>query len=73
MTTGKTIALTRQTFVGKVMSLLFQTTESEPQITLSFHHKLQGKAPSLGPGAWQRQFYRRWSSPGPETPQPQSC
>ena len=23
MTTGKTIALTRQTFVGKVMSLLF--------------------------------------------------
>ena len=25
MTTGKTTALTRQTFVGKVMSLLFQT------------------------------------------------
>ena len=25
MTTGKTIALTRQTFVGKVMSLLFDT------------------------------------------------
>ena len=25
MTTGKTIALTRQTFVGKVMSLLFKT------------------------------------------------
>ena len=25
MTTGKTIALTRQTFVGKVMSLLFTT------------------------------------------------
>ena len=25
MTTGKTIALTRQTFVGKVMSLLFNT------------------------------------------------
>ena len=24
MTTGKTIALTRQTFVGKVMSLLFR-------------------------------------------------
>ena len=24
MTTGKTIALTRQTFVGKVMSLLFK-------------------------------------------------
>ena len=26
MTTGKTIALTRQTFVGKVMSLLFNMT-----------------------------------------------
>ena len=25
MTTGKTIAFTRQTFVGKVMSLLFNT------------------------------------------------
>ena len=25
MTTGKTIALTRQTFVGKIMSLLFNT------------------------------------------------
>ena len=25
MTTGKTIALTKQTFVGKVMSLLFKT------------------------------------------------
>ena len=25
MTAGKTIALTRQTFVGKVMSLLFNT------------------------------------------------
>ena len=25
MTTGKTIALTRRTFVGKVMSLLFNT------------------------------------------------
>ena len=26
MTTGKTIALTRQTFVGKVMSLLFNVS-----------------------------------------------
>ena len=26
MTTGKTTALTRQTFVGKVMSLLFSTS-----------------------------------------------
>ena len=28
MTTGKTIALTRQTFVGKIMSLLFNTLPS---------------------------------------------
>ena len=28
MTTGKTIALTRQTFVGKVMSLLFMFSKS---------------------------------------------
>ena len=28
MTTGKTIALTRQTFVGKVMSLLFNMLSS---------------------------------------------
>ena len=28
MTTGKTIALTRQTFVGKVMSLLFSMLSS---------------------------------------------
>ena len=27
MTTGKTIALTRQTYVGKVMSLLFEYTK----------------------------------------------
>ena len=31
MTTGKTIALTRQTFVGKVMSLLFNTLSSKEQ------------------------------------------
>ena len=30
MTTGKTIALTRQTFVGKVMSLLFNMLSREP-------------------------------------------
>ena len=31
MTTGKTIALTRWTFVGKVMSLLFNTLSSESE------------------------------------------
>ena len=54
MTTGKTIALTRQTFVGKVMSLLFNilsrlvgnwgqegkgTTEDE---MAGWHHQLDG-------------------------------
>jgi len=34
MTTGKTIALTRQTFVGKVMSLLFNTLS---QLIIAFH------------------------------------
>ena len=29
MTPGKTLALTRQTFVGKVMSLLFNMLESQ--------------------------------------------
>ena len=38
MTTGKTIALTRQTFVGKVISLLFNVvseSESENEVTQS--------------------------------------
>ena len=34
MATGKTIALTRQTFVGKVMSLLFNTLSS---LVITFH------------------------------------
>ena len=33
MTTGKTIALTRQTFVGKVMSLLLNTL---PRLVITF-------------------------------------
>ena len=33
MTTGKTIALTRQTFVGKVMSLLFNML---PKLVITF-------------------------------------
>ena len=34
MTTGKTIALTRQTFVGKVMSLLFDMLS---RLVIGFH------------------------------------
>ena len=36
MTTGKTIALTRWTFVGKVMSLLFQSFPSKEQVSFHF-------------------------------------
>ena len=44
MTTGKTIALTKQTFVGKVMSLLFnmlvilvgQSFSSKEQVSFNF-------------------------------------
>ena len=35
MTTGKTIALTRQTFVGKVLSLLFNML---PRFVIAFHN-----------------------------------
>ena len=36
MTTGKTIALTRWTFVGKVMSLLFNNFPSKEQASFNF-------------------------------------
>ena len=39
MTTGKTIALTRWTFVGKVMSLLFLETLSRLVITFLSRYK----------------------------------
>ena len=38
MTTGKTIALTRQTFVGKVMSLLFNMLSS---LVIVFYSKVK--------------------------------
>ena len=38
MTTGKTIALTRWTFVGKVMSLLFNVL-STPEVLRAFPHR----------------------------------
>ena len=41
MTTGKTIALTRWTFVGKVMSLLFNThPEIHPQMSCRAHESM---------------------------------
>ena len=43
MTTGKTTALTRQTFVGKVMSLLFNMLSSDKEEKYEmagWHHQL---------------------------------
>ena len=49
MTTGKTIALTRWTFVGKVMSLLFNTPENlRVCVTLSFKTYLKSTASVSG-------------------------
>ena len=41
MTTGKTIALTRQTFVGKVMSLLFNMLFTLVMVIHGCSHHLQ--------------------------------
>ena len=43
MTTGKTIALTRQIFVSKVMSLLFNTLSSYYYCLLLFLTKVSWK------------------------------
>ena len=44
MTTGKTVALTRWTFVGKVMSLLFN-------LLSNLNHLLKSPPPNMGIGA----------------------
>ena len=41
MTTGKTIALTTQTFVGKIMSLLFNMLSSILKVGYNFSSKEQ--------------------------------
>ena len=58
MTTGKTIALTRQTFVGKVMSLLFNmlsaATAKSLQSCLTLCDPIDGSLPgSPVPGILQ--------------------
>ena len=47
MTTGKTIALTRWTFVGKVMSLLFNRLS---QFGIAFPRSLKAKVAGRGKG-----------------------
>ena len=44
MTTGKTIALTRHTFVGKVMSLVFNMLSRLPEVTGKFCLGVQNEA-----------------------------
>ena len=41
MTTGKTVALTRRTFVGKVMSLLFNMLSRLVSFPLSYKKKMK--------------------------------
>ena len=58
MTTGKTIALTRQTFVGKVMSLLFNMLSAAAAVTSVV-------SDSVRPHRWQSTRLRcPWDSPG---------
>ena len=47
MTTGKTIALTRWTFIGKVMSLLFNILSSSDLILFSFFNAYDHSGASL--------------------------
>ena len=54
MTTGKTIALTRRTFIGKVISLLFNMLKSERLSVVSNSLRLHG-------------LYSPWNSPGQNT------
>ena len=49
MTTGKTIAFTRQTFVGKVMSLLFNML---PRLVITFLPRLQSMGSQRVGHAW---------------------
>ena len=58
MTTGKTIALTRQTFVGKVMCLLFNMLSSRTRLsdfafTFHFHALEKEMATHSGVLAWR--------------------
>ena len=50
MTTGKTIALNRRTFVGKVMSLLFNMLSRTEDEMAEWHHWLDGCKSGWTPG-----------------------
>ena len=62
MTTGKTIALTRQTFVGKVTSLLFNV------LSAAAAAKSLQSCPTLQPHRWQpTRLLCPWDSPSKST------
>ena len=54
MTTGKTIALTRWTFVGKVMSLLFNWRRQWQPTPVLFPGKSHGRRSLMGCHLWGR-------------------
>ena len=63
MTTGKTLALTRQTFVGKITSLLLNMLSRLVMCSQIYETAAQGKNPA-SPGAlkvWISLFTRPWS------------
>ena len=67
MTTRKTIALTRQTFVGKVMSLLFNML-SRLVTTYCLFHTVESESRSVMSDCWRPHgLYSPWNSPGQNT------
>ena len=59
MTTGKTIALTRRTFVGKVMSLLFNTLSGLIPVRIDWFHLLAVGLSRVfsNTTVWKHQFF----------------
>ena len=72
MTPGKTIALTRRTFVGKVMSLLFNMLSRFVVASLSINKCLNFLYESesrsvVSDSLWPHGLYSLWNSPGQNT------
>ena len=65
MTTGKTIALTRQTFAGKVMSLLFNMLSRLVITFLPWSKRLLISV--VCNSLWPHGLYSPWNSPGQNT------
>ena len=82
MTTGKTIALTRRTFVGKVMSLLFNMLSSCRQnaarfsqlfwkkfyiVAIEVYLSVSESRSVVSDSLWPHGLYNPWNSPGKNT------